>query len=196
MFCLPIVALRLVLPPFFPVEDDWADFTVYFCFFVLGFLFYMDARYEKAVYRDWLVFLVAGVSCFAILLLMLATGDPFTWSESPNLPQFYLLWMLITIDGWCWAMFFLGLGMHKLDFTNATLDYCKNAILPMFILHQPVIIAIAFYVVQMDSSIDVKLPIVVLGTLAVCLGVFDLVVQRIRLFWFLFGMNPRALEKR
>lgn len=195
VFCLPIVTIRFLLHPFFPVENSWADFAVYFSFFVIGFLFYMDSRFQKAVYRDWKIFLLAGTGCFIALLLMLAFGDPFDWAVTPNLPGFYFLWAFITIDGWCWSMFFFGLGMHKLDFTNAALEYCKNVILPVFILHQPVIIAIAYYVVQMDASIAVKLPIVVLGTGAICLALFELVIRRINAFRFLFGMKIRLPMK-
>ncbi len=196
LFILPIMAIRLILQPFFPIENDWADFIVYFCYFVIGYILYADERFERAVRRDWLVLLVFGVGCFAALLLLLATGDPFTWIDTPSLPQFYLLWALITVDGWCWTLFFLGLGMRKLDFTNATLDYCKNAILPVFVLHQPVIIAISYYVVQIDASIAVKLPIVVFGSLAVSLGLYEFVIRQIRPLRLLFGMKDRTPEKQ
>ncbi|KPK09610.1 MAG: hypothetical protein AMJ56_10455 [Anaerolineae bacterium SG8_19] len=93
-------------------------------------------------------------------------------------------------------LFFLGLGMRKLDFTSATLEYCKNAILPVFVLHQPVIIAISYYVVQIDASIAVKLPIVVFGSLAVSLGLYEFVIRRNRPLRLLFGMKDRTHEKQ
>jgi peptidoglycan/LPS O-acetylase OafA/YrhL len=194
LFILPILAVRLILWPFFPIENSWADFTVYFCYFVIGYLFYADERFQKAVYRDWLLLLACGVVCFALMLLMLAAGDPFTWFTAPNLPQFYLLWGLITTHGWCWALFFLGLGMRKLDFTNSTLIYCQNAILPVFVVHQPVIIVIAYYVVQLNASITMKLPIVVFGSLAVSLGLYQFVIRRVRPLQVLFGMKTQTPE--
>jgi surface polysaccharide O-acyltransferase-like enzyme len=189
LFVLPLIAIRLVLHPFFPVEDDWADFTLYFGYFLLGFVLYTDQRFQQAVRRDWLILLAGGVVCFAILLFLLVTSDPFAWAGNPGLPQFYLVWTLLTVFGWCWALFFLGLGMHKLDFTNATLDYCKEAILPVFVLHQPVIIVIAYYVVQMEASIAVKLPLVVFGSLAVTLGLYELVICHLGPLRALFGMK-------
>jgi glucan biosynthesis protein C len=196
VFVLPLLAIRLILKPFFPIENDWADFTLYFCYFLMGYLLYADKRFERAVWQDWSILLAIGVGCFVALLILLAIGDPFTWYETPSLPQFYLLWALITVDGWCWALFFLSLGMRKLDFTNATLDYCMTAILPIFVLHQPVIIAISYYVVQMDASIAVKLPIVVLGSLAVSLGLYEFVIRRIRPLRSLFGMKERVPQKQ
>jgi len=195
LFILPLLLVRLVLKPFFPAENDWADFALYSCYFILGFIVYSDKRFQVAVRRDWLVMLAFAAICFAALLLILALGDPFTWAEDPSLPQYYLVHGLITIDGWCWALFFLGLGMRKLDFTNATLEYCQGAILPVFVVHQPVIIVIAYYVVQMDASIAVKLPIVVFGSLAVSLALYEFVIRRIPLLRPLFGMKTQSLAK-
>jgi glucan biosynthesis protein C len=189
LFALPIVLLRLILQPFFPVENSWADFLVYFFYFLVGYIFYMDDRFQKVIRRDWLISLGGGMVFFLFLLLLLATGDPFTWSTTPSLTQFYLLWTLIMIDGWCWVLFFLGLGIRKLDFTSATLEYCQQAIMPVFVLHQPVIIVIAFYVVQLQASIIVKLPFVVLGSLAVTLGLYELMIRHLGFFRLLFGMK-------
>jgi len=189
LFVLPLVLLRLVLQPFFPVENDWADFIVYFSYFLIGYTIYMDDRFQEAIRRDWPIALAGGMVSFLLLLLILATGDPFAWAVTPSLPQFYLLWTLITIDGWCWVLFLLSLGMRKLNFSNATLDYSKQAILPVFILHQPVIIVIAFYVVQMQIGILVKLPIVVLGSLAISLALYEYVIRYLGVFRLLFGMK-------
>lgn len=57
------------------------------------------------------------------------------------------------------------------------------------------IIAISYYVVQMDASIAVKLPIVVFGSLAVSLGLYEFVIRRIRPLRLLFGMKDRATQK-
>ena len=51
--------------------------------------------------------------------------------------------------------------------------------MPFYLLHQPVIIVIAFFVVQWDAGITLKLLVVVLGSLAATLGLIELVVKRI-----------------
>ena len=61
--------------------------------------------------------------------------------------------------------------------------------MPFFVLHQPVIIVIAFFVVQWDASIEVKLPIVVLSSFAVAIGLHEFVVRRIRVLRPVFGMK-------
>jgi peptidoglycan/LPS O-acetylase OafA/YrhL len=66
--------------------------------------------------------------------------------------------------------------------------------LPFFILHQPVIIAIAFYVVQWNTGIWIKLPVIVLSSLIVTLSFYELVIRRIRPLRLLFGIKAQIRE--
>jgi hypothetical protein len=69
------------------------------------------------------------------------------------------------------------------------LQYAQEAVLPFFLLHQPVIIAIAFYVVQWEAGIPVKLVTVVLGSFTVTLAIYELLIRRIGPLRTLFGMK-------
>ena len=55
----------------------------------------------------------------------------------------------------------------------------------------PVIVVIAFYVVQWDAGTLVKLPVVVLSSFAVTLGLYELFIRRIGAAQALFGMKAR-----
>jgi hypothetical protein len=90
-------------------------------------------------------------------------------------------------------MFFIG--MRFLDFSNRWLRYEQEAALPFFVLHQPTIIVIAFFVVQWDARISIKLPVVVLSSFAVSIGLYELIVQRIRPLRLAFGMRSQILHK-
>ena len=52
------------------------------------------------------------------------------------------------------------------------------------------IIVISFFVVQWDAGIMVKLPIVVLSSFVVTLGLYEFLVKRINPLRSLFGMKP------
>jgi hypothetical protein len=59
----------------------------------------------------------------------------------------------------------------------------------MFLLHQPVIIVIAFYVVKWDTGIVVKLPVVLLGSLVVTLAFYELIIKRVGFLRSFFGIK-------
>jgi hypothetical protein len=57
------------------------------------------------------------------------------------------------------------------------------------VLHQPVIIVIAFFVVQWNAGISIKLPIVILSSFIVTALLYELIVQRFRPLRLVFGMK-------
>jgi hypothetical protein len=102
-----------------------------------------------------------------------------------------VLWTAVSVNSWSWTTFMLFIGMRYLDFSNRWLKYGQEAVLPFFLLHQPVIMAIAFYVVQWDAGIPVKLATVVLGSFTVTLAIYELLIRRIGPLRTLFGMKAR-----
>lgn len=64
-----------------------------------------------------------------------------------------LFWTRIALDSWCWALFFLYLGLRYLEYSNFYLEDGQGAILPCFVFHQPVIIILAYYAVQWPLSL-------------------------------------------
>jgi hypothetical protein len=54
-----------------------------------------------------------------------------------------------------------------------------------------VIIFIAFYAVQWEVNLLIKLLVVVIGSFAVSLGTYELLIRRINPVRALFGMKPR-----
>ena len=81
--------------------------------------------------------------------------------------------------------------MRSVDFTNKWLQYDQDMIMPFFLVHQPVILTIAFFVVRRDADLWVKLLVVVLGSFVISLGVYELLVKRIAPARALFGMKAR-----
>jgi peptidoglycan/LPS O-acetylase OafA/YrhL len=133
-----------------------------------------------------------GIPC-TLFFFSSGFGVPvYDWIGSPGTPMFYLTWTLYGINSWSWTMVMFYVGMRFLDFTNDRLKYAREASYPFFMVHQPVIIFVAFYAVQWDIGILVKFLVVVLGSFALSLGVYELLIRRINPVRVLFGMKPRA----
>jgi peptidoglycan/LPS O-acetylase OafA/YrhL len=67
--------------------------------------------------------------------------------------------------------------------------YLAAAVLPLYILHQPIVVAVAYGVVRLDAPIAVKYPLIVAVSLLLTVAAYDLLVRRTRLTRFLFGMR-------
>jgi len=188
--------VKILLVPLFPLEHDWADFIFQMCFFALGYILFTDERFTIAIRRDWWILLTfPTLIVLGLLGMYLADIPVLSWSETPGIPQFYLLQIFVSIIAVCYSLTMLFVGMRLLDFSNRWLRYGQEAALPFFVLHQPVIIVIAFFVVQWNADILVKLPVVVLSSFVVTIGLYELIVRRINPLRLVFGMKSQTLDK-
>ncbi|MGD2251404.1 MAG: acyltransferase [Anaerolineales bacterium] len=195
VFLIPLILVQILLRPWFPDEHHWADFFFTFVFFIAGYILYSDQRFEGAVRRDWPLMLTLGIISTLLFFAGAAAGVAIEWMSTPGIPQFYLGWALFSVNSWCWTIFVLYLGKRYLDFTNKWLQYGQQMIMPFFLVHQPVILGIAFFVVQWDISLLLKLLIVVIGSFAVSLGIYELILKRVGILRRLFGMKTSRQRK-
>ena len=75
------------------------------------------------------------------------------------------------------------------------LRYGQDAIVPFYLVHQPVIVGISYYVVQWNASLALKMLIVVLGSFAISVGLYEFIIKRIGILRPLFGMKAGRREK-
>lgn len=196
VFAIPLVLVRFLLQRGIPSDDyGWADFVYYLLFFVSGYILIADERFLRAIRRDWRLHLILGIPC-TLFIFSVAAGVPvYDWMGSPGTPGFYVSWIVWGINSWCWTMFMFYVGMRFLDYTNKWLQYGREASYPFFMIHQPVVIFIAFYAVQWEVALLIKLLVVVISSFVVSLSLYELLVRRINPIRALFGMRPKRRLK-
>jgi peptidoglycan/LPS O-acetylase OafA/YrhL len=191
LFVIPPIIARLILQPYFPGEHDWADFAYMLLFFISGYILIGKKQFTQAIFRDWPINLILGIASTLFFFSTAVDVPVFTWLGSPGTVGYYLSWTIFSLNSWCWTMFIFYIGMRYLDESNQWLQYSREASYPFFFIHQPVIIFIAFFVVQWQVYSLIKLVVVVLGSFAISLGLYELLVRRIPPIRALFGMKPR-----
>jgi peptidoglycan/LPS O-acetylase OafA/YrhL len=189
LLIIPLVVIQFTLRPHYPTEHDWAGFVTMLVFFVSGYVFYSDERFTRVISRDWSLYLALGLLTSSLILMSTFSGIGASPSNISSGLDIGLQWAVISVNGLAWALFIISMGMRYLDFGNRWLEYGQIAIMPLFLLHQPVIIAIAYYVVQWDVGVLMKLPVVLLGSLAVTLAIFEIFIKRVGFLRTLFGMK-------
>ncbi len=96
---------------------------------------------------------------------------------------------------WTWLMAFLGYGRRHLGFTNRLLEWARDASYPVYILHQTVIIVIAYFVIRMPWAPWTKYWVVLAGTLLVCVTLYEYGLKRLALLRLLFGIKLHARKR-
>src|SRR6266511_4087116 len=191
LLAVPITVVDLVLRPAFPAEHDWADFGYLLAFFVTGYVLVGEPRLLAAVRRDGMVALAVGVAGFAGLLAGFATGLAERWVTDPayNLES-SLVTIQFSVYAWSWVVVALGLGLRARRLQSPPPGWVGTFGMPFYLLHQPVILVIALFVVQTGASLPVKLAVVLVTSLAATVGLCRLLVRG-RLAATLLGVKSR-----
>lgn len=182
---LPILGLYAYASP--GVWDSWA-FGWFGVIFLVGYVLYSDDRLVTAARRDSVPALVVGV----LMTTALVAADFAGWASAPHTysASYVLMLSLYGITGWAWALALLGVGM-KLRFMQRPLHpRVGEAVLPTYVLHFPIVIAISFFVVQWPLDVWAKVVMNVGLGVAVSL-VVTVVAVRVPFLRLLLGV-PRA----
>jgi hypothetical protein len=166
------------------VFGGWSLFS-YLVIFITGFLVASDARYREALERLRFVSAVSGLATTGLMFLF-----------NVNLAHLgdagYTLTVFIrAFNSWFWLAAILGFGSRHLNFGNKFLAYAREAVLPFYILHQTVIVVIGFYIADWETSVTVKYLTLCALAFMTTLAAYDLLVRRIKVLRFLFGMKAR-----
>jgi len=196
LFVIPLSLVRVLVQRFDPLpqEHGWLDFVYFFLFFVLGYIIYSDDRFLGAVRKDrWLLFGGGIAGLFAYFALSAVYGEDIVigWGLTYTFPGSFIGNLFFSLISWGWALCVLYLAMTHLNFSNKWLAYGNDTIMPFYLLHQPVIIVIATFVVQWNASILVKLLVIGIGSFLITLGLVELLIRPFRPMRRLFGMKPR-----
>jgi peptidoglycan/LPS O-acetylase OafA/YrhL len=90
----------------------------------------------------------------------------------------------------------LGFGMQHLTSNPPFLRYANEAVLPFYIMHQTVIVCLGYFVVRQPIPDLLKFAIIAAGAFAVCAALYELLVRRINVLRFLFGMKLQSKASR
>lgn len=192
LFILPLALVRATVWAAFPGLNDWGDLAVYLTFFVYGYLLFSRSSFLEAVRRQQWIALSVGILSLLLIAGTYAAGYLETWESAPSFTPGALLYQVIpAVYSWAWLVFVLACGSRWLNFTTKRLAEANEAVLPFYVLQQPAIVAVAFYVVQWPIGILPKWLIISALALMLVLGVYVLFIRRVDWIRWLFGMKPR-----
>jgi peptidoglycan/LPS O-acetylase OafA/YrhL len=187
---LAVVGALLGLEEGLAAWSRWA----YLLFFLYGFVIATDERFGAAVRRHARVAAVLAVVAFGASApgFITAGTDLFTAMT----PLAVVSRMLFSVSGWCCLVALLGLldrprsgpsGAPRE--TSAVAAYLAAAALPFYVLHQPIVVAVAYLVVPGQAPIIVEYAVIVAISLTLTVAAYDILVRRTRITRFLFGMR-------
>jgi peptidoglycan/LPS O-acetylase OafA/YrhL len=200
---LPAVPVALVSAAF-EMEEPHAAWSrwAYLLFFLYGFILAGDPRFLASMRRHAPAAGALGLASLAAALAVLRANpdaDPFVDYD----PKSVVGRFLFGAAGWLWLVAIIGLlarlpsgrgmagGSHRSSRAGV---YLSEAVLPVYVLHQPVLVAVAFFVVDWPIPAVAKYLLISTATLLAVLAAYDLLIRRTAPTRFLFGMRPARAQ--
>ena len=188
LLAIPLMIVDIIsIPPYFEFPTDYGGWkmSTYLVFFILAYVLASDSEFEESIDKNGIPALVMGIiSSMAIIVLFATSGVELI--QSIYIP-FTILW---TFNGFCWVIAILGFGRKRLNFDHRYLKTANELVLPFYILHETVIIAIAFYVVGLDLIVIRKYLIIIIASFSI-ISLLLLPIRQINVLRFLFGMRSK-----
>jgi glucans biosynthesis protein C len=165
---------------------------VYFWILLMGFLIVSDKRVQDKIWQlRWVSLAVGLAMVIGFCILYTLTVDKDTVS-----PALVLAVILRVFGGWICVLAILGLGMQCLTKQTPRLVYANQAVLPFYILHQTVLLAVGYYVMRWGLPDMLEWATILVISFVLIMGLYEFPVRRINLLRFLFGMKPAAKADR
>ena len=192
LLAIPIIVVNVVaIPPFFVFPSGYGGWKLptYLVIFIMAYLLACNSQFEESIQKNRIPALLIGIASNVFILILLITAG--VEGAASTAPLTYLMVSIVwALNGWCWVIVILAFGRRLLSFNNKYLEFLNELVLPFYILHQTVIVAVAFYVVGLDLVVMEKYLIIVLTSFAI-ISALLLPIREINLLRFLFGMRSK-----
>lgn len=186
-----LVLTNMVIERIWPRTDtlfnDWGAHLQWAALFATGVMLagrddawrWIEARRNRMA----LVALVLGIGLLIDhgLWLKGVLTPPIDWISYDSLTALY---------GWSVILAVLGFATYYLNRASPLLSYLNTAILPIYVLHQPILFLAAFAIFPLALPLGLEALLLTVITLTGALGLYHVVIRPFGLMHFLFGLKP------
>lgn len=197
IIALPVAVLaivRLVLQPRFETThaliDDWFNHAHYFVLFALGALLAGQRLFWARV--DGIRWPALGIALACWAAMVVAFDWPKAGIDRVVLEQVYNVQRVVyTLCGWSAIVAACGFGHRHLNADSDARRYLTQAVFPVYILHQTLIVVMAHSIKPAGLAPVIEAAVLAVLTLCLSFGIFE-VVRRVPTLRPLFGLGPQA----
>lgn len=190
---IPLLIIRFTLTPDWPTThnlvSDWANNANLFLVFLIGYLVAKSTVFWQAInkMRAWSLFIT--LSLIVPLSVIWVDWDGFVATYSEDSIQVFIARFARVSYAWIAIVTILGFAQTWLNKPSKVLHYLTSVIFPYYILHQTLIIVIAYPLSQWKLGWQIEASIVVFGTIAGCALLTEFVIARVQFLRVCFGMK-------
>ena len=185
------------LPATFNLVNDWGSHLKWAGMFVTGL-----SCATRDDFWEWLGRRRGTLLAMAALFLALQSLCRAIWLTGQMEPVSSAIAWSATSSVYAWTMIgaLCGYAKEHLNNRSDSLSHLNEAILPIYVLHQPILLISAYYIFPLELPLPVEGALLVSMTGLGALAVYEVMIRPFRFMRFLFGLkiesrNQSPLEK-
>jgi heme/copper-type cytochrome/quinol oxidase subunit 2 len=197
LLAVPLIVVNIAaVPPFFVFPSGYGGWKLptYLVLFITAYVMASNPRFEESIQKSRVPALLLGILTSLLILAVTAVtiGEPTGSGSGSGIDGYYVVVSTVwALNGWCWVATIIGFGRKYLSFDRKYLKVSNELVLPFYILHQSVIVAVAFYVVSLDLIVIEKYLLVLFASFPIIIALLY-PISKINVLRFLFGMRNRS----
>lgn len=163
--------------------DDWFNHARSLFAFLLGFSFIKIKHLWTEFKTIRWPLLISAIMTYSYCLFAFkggSLGDSFLAKEING-----LIW---SANLWLWLLTMIAWAQHFFKTTNPVLQYLNRGVFCFYVLHQTLIIVIAYFLVPLDLGTFWEPVLIVLSVSVLCLVLYE-IIRRLPFIRVLFGVQ-------
>ncbi|WP_246938746.1 acyltransferase family protein [Bacillus pinisoli] len=155
------------------------DILFYFIIFLFGYYFLVRTDFRKLLRKY-------GIPIGIISLLTSAT---YVWLFFEQQHGTIIFHSVKVVNCLSWLLFVFYLGDRFLNKDNFVLKYCSEATMPFYIIHQPVIVILGYYMINLQMNIVVKYLLLSVISFSLIISIYHFLIKPTHLLRPFFGLK-------
>ncbi len=187
LLLLPVTVLCLCTWLIFPDGGEGYRIVLGFSFMLIGYLWGWHEKLWSTVDQHRRLFLYITLICYVVFIYYYQTVWKIQQSPATGVRYFAEI-TLSHLTRWSAILTILGYGTHYLNRSSPLLRYLNEGVYPYYIMHQSILIVLAYILTPYALGGIVESTTVIIGTSVGCIIGFE-VIRRFTLLRLLFGLK-------
>ena len=168
--------------------NDWAYFVYYFLFFLAGFVLISSDKLVDFLSRQRHLYLIQTLIFTTFMIVI-------KYFNTDTILIDYLYGLVGVIVTWSCAITVLGYAKKYLNKDSKYRKIANEAIYPFYLLQQPVIIIVGYFIVQGQIDVYLKILYLTLISFFFVISIYWLLIRPFYILRVAFGLRALKEEK-
>lgn len=162
----------------------------YLIIYCIGYIYFTQNPFKEFIRKNNLLIGVVTLITSCLYIFGFMNG----MAGKGDLVSLMFIYVKVQ-NSWNWLLFIFYLGDKYLATAKKGLKYFSQASMPFYVLHQPIIVGLGYYLYQKSWNTPSKLLILTLGSFFIIMVIYQFIIQHISVLRVVFGIKGKSKKE-